>query len=74
MAFSIQLQSNALTGLRRGVLLLAGTIGLGACGAGHETDCLKSNSAVTTQRRAVDRRVRISPLRVMVSGFLGSIK
>jgi len=59
MAFSIRLQSNALAGLRRGVLLLAGTIGLGACGAGHETDCLKSNGAVTTQRRAVDRRVRI---------------
>ena len=59
MSFSIRLQSNALARLRRGVLLLAGTIGLGACGAGHETDCLKSNGAVTTQRRAVDRRVRI---------------
>ncbi|RYY09806.1 MAG: hypothetical protein EOO36_21620 [Cytophagaceae bacterium] len=59
MAFSIRLQSNVLAGLRRGALLLAGALGLAACGAGHETDCLKSNGAVTTQRRAVDRRVRI---------------
>jgi hypothetical protein len=59
MAFSIRLQSNALARLRRGALLLASTIGLGGCGAGHETDCLKSNGAVTTQRRTVDRHVRI---------------
>lgn len=58
MFFLPRLQSNALAGLRRGALLLAGAGGLHACTAGHEADCLKSNGAVTTQRRAVDRRVR----------------
>ena len=38
--------------------LLAGTLALAACGKGHEADCLKSNGSVTTQRRAVDRRLR----------------
>lgn len=58
MSFPTWLQSNVLAGLRRGALLLAGASALAACGAGHEADCLKSNGAVTTQRRAVDRRVR----------------
>jgi hypothetical protein len=57
MLFSIWLQSKALGRLRRGAWLLAGTIGLGGCTA--EVDCLKSNGAVVTQRRAVDRRTRI---------------
>ena len=57
MAFSIWLQSTALGRLQRGALLLASTIGLGACTA--EVDCLKSNGSVVTQRRAVDRRTRI---------------
>jgi hypothetical protein len=58
MSFLLRLQSNALAALRRGALLLASASGLYACTAGHEADCLKSNGAVTTQRRAVDRRVR----------------
>ena len=57
MSFSIRLQSTVLGRLQRGVWLLAGVIGLGACTA--EVDCLKSNGAVVTQRRAVDRRTRI---------------
>jgi hypothetical protein len=58
MLFRIRLQSNAVAGLRRSVLLLAGAFGLSTCGPGHEADCLKSNGAPTTQRRPVDRRVR----------------
>ncbi len=51
-------QSNVLASLRRALGLLAGGLALAACGAGHDADCLKSNGAVTTQRRAVDRRLR----------------
>ncbi len=58
MLFRIRLQSNVLARLRRGALLLAGAFGLSTCGAGQDIDCLKSNGAVTTQRRAVDRQVR----------------
>ncbi len=49
------LQSNALAGLRRAAALLAGGLALAACGAGHDTDCLKSNGSVTTQRRPITR-------------------
>jgi len=56
MSFSIRLQSKALGRLQRGAWLLASVIGLGACTA--EVDCLKSNGAVVTQRRAVDRHTR----------------
>ncbi|MBO2031787.1 DUF2807 domain-containing protein [Siccationidurans ginsengisoli] len=52
------LQSNALAGLRGLAPLLAGSLALAACGADHDTDCLKSNGPVTTERRAVDRRLR----------------
>ena len=51
MAFSIWLQSKALGRLQRGAWLLASFICLSACTA--EVDCLKSNGAVTTQRRTV---------------------
>lgn len=55
MRLRILLQSNALAGLRRAAALLAGSLMLAACGAGHDTDCLKSNGPVTTQRRALAR-------------------
>ena len=58
MRLRILPQSNALAGLRRAArlpALLAGTLALAACGAGHDADCLKSNGAVTTQRRAITR-------------------
>ena len=58
MALRTALQSNALAGLRGLAALLAGSLALAACGAGHDADCLKSNGSVTTQRRAVDRRLR----------------
>jgi hypothetical protein len=58
MLFRIRLQSNAVAGLRRSALLLAGAFGLSTCGPGHDADCLKSNGTVTTQRRTIDRRVR----------------
>ncbi|MGI4760420.1 MAG: GIN domain-containing protein [Janthinobacterium lividum] len=48
------LQSNALAGLRRAAALLAGSLALAACSADHDTDCLKSNGAVVTERRALD--------------------
>lgn len=57
MRVRIVLQSNAVARWRRAALLLAGGLGLASCGAGHETDCLKSNGPVTTQRRALDRRL-----------------
>lgn len=55
MRLRIPLQSNALAGLRRAAALLASGLALAACGAGHDTDCLKSNGAVTTQRRPLTR-------------------
>jgi hypothetical protein len=58
MLFRIRLQSNAVGGLQRSILLLAGAFGLSTCGPGHDADCLKSNGTVTTQRRTIDRRVR----------------
>jgi hypothetical protein len=51
-------QSNALAGLRRAAALLAASPLLAACGPDHDTDCLKSNGDVVTERRAVDRRLR----------------
>jgi hypothetical protein len=57
MQLQIQLQSNVLAGLRRAVAGLAGGLALASCGAGHDTDCLKSNGSVITQRRAIDRRL-----------------
>ncbi|GAB3636233.1 hypothetical protein GCM10027422_18230 [Hymenobacter arcticus] len=58
MQLRIVVQSNALTGLRRALGLLAASLALAACQPGHDTDCLKSNGPVTVQRRAVDRRLR----------------
>jgi hypothetical protein len=50
-------QSNALAGLHGLAALLAGGLALAACSADHDTDCLKSNGSVITERRAVDRRL-----------------
>ncbi len=58
MQLRIFSQSNVLAGLRRVAALLAGGLALAACGPGHDTDCLKSNGTVITQRRDVDRRLR----------------
>ncbi|MEJ7666767.1 MAG: DUF2807 domain-containing protein [Hymenobacter sp.] len=55
MRLRILPQSNALAGLRRAAALLAASLALAACGAGHDADCLKSNGPVTTQRRAITR-------------------
>jgi len=55
MRLQMLLQSNALAGLRPAAALLAGGLALASCGAGHDTDCLKSNGSVTTQRRALTR-------------------
>ena len=53
----MQVQSNALAGLRWATLLLPLSLALVSCGAGHDTDCLKSNGTVITQRRALSRRI-----------------
>ncbi len=58
MNFSIRVQSTGWLGLRRGALLLAGAASLAGCSDGHRLDCLKSTGAITTQRRAVDARIR----------------
>jgi hypothetical protein len=58
MQLRMLLQSNALAGLRRVAAPLAAGLLLAACGRGHDTDCLKSNGEVVTERRAVDRRLR----------------
>jgi hypothetical protein len=46
-----------LVGGLSGLLLTLGLL-LGACGSGHDTDCLKSNGPVVTQRRAISRQLR----------------
>jgi hypothetical protein len=50
-------QSNVLAGLHRVAASLAGGLLLAACGLDHDTDCLKGNGNVVTERRAVDRRL-----------------
>lgn len=57
MQLLIWVQSNALAGRRRAAALLAAGLALAGCGAGHDTDCLKSNGAVVTQRRALNRAI-----------------
>jgi hypothetical protein len=52
------LQSNALAGLRRVAAPLAAGLLLAGCGPDHDTDCLKGNGDVVTERRVVDRRLR----------------
>jgi hypothetical protein len=57
MQLQMQLQSNVLAGLRGLTVLLASGLALAACGADHDTDCLKGNGPVATERRALDRRL-----------------
>jgi hypothetical protein len=58
MQLSILPQSNALAGLRRVSAALAASLLLTACSADHDTDCLKGNGEVVTERRAIDRHLR----------------
>lgn len=57
MRLQIHVQSKVLASLRGAAGLLASGLALAGCGAGHETDCLKSNGSVTTQRRDVARHL-----------------
>lgn len=58
MQLRMLLQSNALARLRRVAAPLAASWLLAACGPDHDTDCLKGNGDVVTERRALDRRLR----------------